>query len=166
MTTPARERLYLAQHQVEHEGRPFAVYNPHDKPIHELPVIYGFNNGGSPGWLHACLLADDGTVLGGHICSGEGYMFHDLGLLEGCRPDRHETFRKHYPDGYRMEWVSSEQLANNSHERFEAAVKRHQEPDDAIKEALKDADPGYAALLQRRLRVVLLKAFHEALYGA
>jgi hypothetical protein len=32
-------------------------------------------------------------------------MPHDLGILEGTRPDRHETFRKHYPDGYRMEFV-------------------------------------------------------------
>lgn len=106
MTTPASERLYLAQHEVEHEGRRPAVFNPHGKPIAELPVIYGFNNGGSPGWFSAVLIAADGTTLGGHACSHEGYMPHDLGVLEGTRPDRHETFRKHYPDGYRMEFVS------------------------------------------------------------
>ena len=46
MTTPAAERLYLAQHAHEMEGRGWAVHNPHGKPLDELPVIYGFNNGG------------------------------------------------------------------------------------------------------------------------
>ena len=106
MTTEAAARLYEAQHLAEMEGKGYAVFNPHGKPIAELPVIYGFNNGGSPGWFSACLIAEDGTGLGGHICSSEGYMPHDLGILDGTRPDRHETFREHYPDGYRMDFVS------------------------------------------------------------
>ena len=85
---------------------PYAVHNPHDKPVTELPVIYGFNNGGSPGWYSGVLIAEDGTGLGGHLCSHEAYMYRDLGIEEGSRPDRHETFRAHYPDGYRMEFVS------------------------------------------------------------
>jgi len=124
MTTPAAERLYLAQHQVEHEGRPLAVFNPHGKPPHELPVIYGYNNGGSPGWLSGQLMAEDGTALGGHICSHEGYMLHDLGCLEGTCPDRHEGFRKHYPDGYRMEFVSGDDVL--SHEGLTIAYERNQ----------------------------------------
>lgn len=107
MTTPAAERLYLAQHLAEMADKGYAVYNPHNKPVEDLPVIYGFNNGGSPGWYSACLLAEDGEGLGGHLCSAEGYMLHDLGILEGSRPDRHETFRTHYPDGYRMDFVSA-----------------------------------------------------------
>ena len=105
MTTPKAAAAYLAHHEWQMEGKRYAVYNPHDKPTEELPIIYGFNNGGSPGWYSGCLLAEDGTGLGGHICSAEGYMLHDLGILEGTRPDRHETFRKHYPDGYRMDFV-------------------------------------------------------------
>lgn len=105
MTTPVAAELYLAQHRYAHEGRRWAVYNPHDKPVEELPVIYGFNNGGSPGWMSAVLIAQDGTCLGGHCCSDEGYMESDLGVLEGTRDDRHEAFRAHYPDGYRMEFV-------------------------------------------------------------
>lgn len=84
----------------------YEVYNPHNKPIEELPFIYGFNNGGQPGWYHGCLVAADGTPLGGHICSSEGFMYGDLGILEGTRPDRHEGFKKHYPDGYRMDFVT------------------------------------------------------------
>lgn len=107
MTTPAAARLYEAQHVHEMEGLGWAVFNPHAKPINELPVIYGFNNGGSPGWYSACLLAEDGTGMGGHLCSSEAYMPHDLGVLEGASPDRHEDFRQHYPDGYRMEFVGA-----------------------------------------------------------
>ena len=105
MTTPAAARLYLAQHLHQWEGKGYAVFNPLSKPIEELPVIYGFNNGGGSGWLSAVAIAEDGVCLGGHCCSDEGYMPHDLGILEGSRPDRHETFQAHYPNGYRMDFV-------------------------------------------------------------
>ena len=102
MTTQAAEALYLAQHQMEHEGRGWIVHNPENKPVDQLPVIYGFNNGGSRGMLSAVAMAEDGTVLGGHCCSHEGYMEADLGIVDGWRMDRHENYRKHYPSGYRM----------------------------------------------------------------
>ena len=105
MTTPAAAWRYLSQHLDHTQGRAPAIHNPHNKLISELPFIYGFNNGGSPGWLGAVLIAEDGTHLGSHVCSDEGYMRHDLGILEGTRPDRHETFREHYPDGYRMAFM-------------------------------------------------------------
>ena len=120
MTTPAAERLYEAQHVHRWEGTGWAVYNPHEKPVEDLPVIYGFNNGGHHRWMSACLIAEDGTGLGGHVCSSEAYMPHDLGILDGARPDRHETFRKHYPDGYRMEFVGND--AVESHEKLMAAI--------------------------------------------
>ena len=76
----------------------YAVYNPHGKPVEELPTIWGFNNGGEPEWWMACLLSDDGEALGSHLCSHEAYMRGDLGVLAGHRADRHETFRNHYPE--------------------------------------------------------------------
>ena len=121
MTTPQAEAAYLAAHLMNWQGKPYAVFNPHNKPLEELPVIWGFNNGGSPGMLSAVLLADDGTSLGGHCCSSEGYMPHDLGIVEGSRPDRHEGFRQHYPDGYRMAF------AKYDHPGIEAAYQRNQE---------------------------------------
>ena len=125
MTTPAAERLYLAQHQYEMEGRKRAVFNPHDKPLEELPVIYGFNNGGSPGWYSAVALAEDGTCLGGHCCSHEGYMEHDLGIIEGTRTDRHEgQYQPHYPNGYRMEFVPGDEV--KSHEALNKAFDLNQ----------------------------------------
>ena len=125
MTTPATANLYLAQHLGDWGGAGYASHNPHGKPIAELPVIYGFNNGGSDDWWNGLLLAEDGTCLGGHACSHEGYMPSDLGVLDGSRPDRHETFRKHYPDGYRMDFVPG--AAAKSHAGLAEAYKRNQE---------------------------------------
>ncbi len=124
MTSPAAEKLYEAQHLLEMEGRRVAFFNPHDKPIADLPIIYGFNNGGSPGWYSGVLIAEDGTGLGGHICSAEGYMPYDLGILEDTRPDRHEGFREHYPDGYRMEFIPM--VAVRSHQGLKAAYQKNQ----------------------------------------
>lgn len=105
MTTKAMADRYLAEHLARVGGRKWAVFNPNNLPEYELPVIYGFNNGGGGGLLSAALVSEDGEWLGGHACSHEGYMENDLGILEGTRADRHETFQKHYPEGYRMEFV-------------------------------------------------------------
>ena len=114
MTTKQAEERYLGEHLTKWGGQRLAVHNPNDEPIEKLPVIYGFNNGGGEPFLSAVLLAEDGTYLGGHACSHEGYMPHDLGCVEGSRPDRHEeVFQKHYPDGYRMEFVGMDQVQSN-----------------------------------------------------
>lgn len=128
MTTREAEAQYLADHLRDHAGRKLAHYNPHDKPIEELPIIFGFNNGGKYGWYSGVLLAEDGTPLGGHICSHEGYMPSDLGVLEGTRPDRHETFREHYPDGYRMQFVSFDDVKGNA--KLCAAIKKAEAHDE------------------------------------
>lgn len=125
MTTEAAAALYEAQHIHAHEGKKWAVFNPHNKPTNDLPVIYGFNNGGSHGWMEGVLIAEDGTPLGGHICSSEAYMPSDLGVLEGTRPDRHETFSKHYPDGYRMEFVKYDEISN--HKKINNAFRLNKE---------------------------------------
>ena len=57
-------------------------------------------------------------------CSHEGYMTHDLGILEGSKPDRHETFRKHYPDGYRMDFVPMSDT--RSHPGLSEAYRKNQ----------------------------------------
>ncbi len=121
MTTQAAQRLYECQHTVEWEDKGYTVFNPHNKPIGELPVIYGFNNGGPHCWEEARLVAEDGTFLGTHICSSEAYMPYDLGVLEGSRLDRQETFRKHYPNGYRMEFIGYDEVSG--HKGINAALK-------------------------------------------
>lgn len=100
-----------------------AIYNPNNLPESELPVIFGFNNGGSPGWWSGALIAQDGTPLGGHLCSSEGFMYGDLGILAGSRPDRHEVFKAHYPDGYRMEFVGYSEVS--AHKGLSAAFEAH-----------------------------------------
>jgi hypothetical protein len=125
MTTEAAARLYLAQHLMEWQNKGYAVHNPKDRPLQELPVIYAFSNvkGGGDGPCYA--MAQDGTVLGEHWCSQEFYAPHDLGVLEDARPDRHETYRKHYPDGYRMDFVRSPDVLQ--HEGLQAAWKLNTE---------------------------------------
>jgi hypothetical protein len=120
MTTKLAAMRHGADHVREYNGRPLAVYNPHNKPIDELPFIYGFNNGGSGDNWTAQLLSADGMGLGSHWCSSEAYMPADLGCLKGTRPDRHEGFRKHYPNGYQMAFIPTSEM--ESHEGFQAAI--------------------------------------------
>ena len=105
MTTPAQSALYEVLHMATWGDKPLYIFNPNDKPVEELPVVIGFCNGGQLGWMEAVSIAQDGTVLGGHICSSEAYMPHDLGLVENANPTRQEEYRKHYPDGFRCEFV-------------------------------------------------------------
>lgn len=105
--------------------REFEIYNPNKKKVEELPVIYGFNNGGGGCFLSGVLLAEDGTALGGHGCSSEGYMLGDLGILKGSRLDRHESFKKHYPDGYKMDFVGLSEV--KGHVGLDSAYKLNQE---------------------------------------
>ena len=114
MTTEAAAKQYLDEHITQHRDKGYAIFNPHNVQISELPVIYGFNNGGNEYFLSAVLLAEDGTELGGHTCSDEGYMLHDLGILEGTRPDRHKKFKEHYPNGYRMDFVPYDDIEEHS----------------------------------------------------
>lgn len=133
MTTEAAERMYQAQHLKDMEGRNRAVYNPNNKPLEELPTIYGFNNGGSAGCYQALSVSDDGHFLGSHICSHECYMPNDLGILEGAREDRHlESYQKHYPDGYKMEFVGYSYV--NSHECLLAALIKAKELNEEMKD--------------------------------
>jgi hypothetical protein len=134
MTTPAAEQLYLAQHLVAVENNRTMVFNPHAKPLDELPVIYGLNNGGSPGWYTAGALAEDGTPLWQHVCSNEGYMPYDLGIIEGKERPHVEAYSKHYPDGYRMEFVPTQQI--DGHNGLQLAIKA---ANNKHKDEIKDA---------------------------
>lgn len=129
MTTEAAARLYLAQHQYELQGRSVALFNPEDLPVDTLPPIYVFSNivGGGDGVCYA--MAADGTVLGSHWCSCEQYAPHDLGVLEGCREDRHEYYRKHYPKGYRMEFVLAAQVKSHAGLQEAFALNQQQAKD-------------------------------------
>ena len=88
-----------------------------------LPKIFVYSLVvGGDGLCYA--LAEDGVVLGSHLCSNEGYARGDLGVTEGSRPDRHVTYKKHYPDGYTMEFITAAHRA--SHAGLQDALKLNQ----------------------------------------
>lgn len=119
--------------QQECEELDYAVWNPQGKSLDDLPFIFGFNNGGSPEMVSGALIAQDGTGLGGHICSHERYMHGDLGVTSGSRPDRHEGFQKHYPDGYVMDFVSHNEVMQHP------VLVRAFELNDALRAASEEA---------------------------
>lgn len=85
------------------------------------PKIFCFSNvrGGGDGTAYA--MAEDGTVLGSHWCSNEGFVSYDLGVIEGSRADRHEHYAKHYPDGYEMVFVPAREVMK--HEGLRPAIE-------------------------------------------
>jgi hypothetical protein len=85
------------------------------------PKIFCFSNvvGGGDGVAYA--MAEDGHVLGSHWCSHEGFVSHDLGVTEGSRLDRHEDYKKHYPDGYEMIFVPAREV--DTHEGLKKAFE-------------------------------------------
>lgn len=89
------------------------------------PKIFCFSNvrGGGDGIAYA--MAEDGTVLGSHLCSHEGYVPGDLGVTEGSRPDRHAGYRTHYPDGYEMVFVPAREV--KQHDGLRRAFELNQQ---------------------------------------
>ena len=72
------------------------------------PKIFVFSNhGAGPGAFYA--MAEDGTLLGSHYCSGWRYAPADLGAEEGTRDDRREIYAAHYPDGFEIVLVPPEE---------------------------------------------------------
>ena len=110
----------------------FKVFNPNNISTDELPTIYGFNNGGYKQSYTGILLAEDGTELGQHLCSDESFMLEDLGIIDGWQNDRHEVFKKHYPQGYKMDFVSHEYA--KTHEGLQHAIKKSYESREHIKD--------------------------------
>lgn len=100
------------------------VVNPNNLPEEELPHIWVFANGWMAGPV-AQAVSDDGYGLGSHACSHEGYFAQDMGVLEGFRADRHETYAKHYSKGYILEIVPSDQI--DTHEGLKKALAKAKE---------------------------------------
>jgi|13_taG_2_1085334.scaffolds.fasta_scaffold04032_5 hypothetical protein len=103
----------------------YVKHNPLNKPEDQLPVIYGYCEGGQLSNLVGKLIAEDGKFLGQHICSSEGWMYGDLGITD---PDsgRHKDFKEHYPEGYRMQFVSYNHVKH--HVGLQDALVKHMVP--------------------------------------
>lgn len=93
---------------------PLYIFNPHKKPEGELPVIYGFNNGGPTGRMNACLLAQDGSVIGSYMVAHESYIVHDLCLFGEENQGRLHACKLHYQGGFRFAYVGYEDAAKEA----------------------------------------------------
>lgn len=84
--------------------------------------LYLFNNGSTFEGCNNCYsMADDGTVLGNHICSHDNYMLHDL----HDRKDRLETIKKHFGnEPYEVELIPSNKV--ESHQGLAEACRLNQ----------------------------------------
>ena len=60
--------------------------------MRKLYIFTNTKGDGHSGWENCLSMADDGHVLGGHLCSDVGFMYGDLVL----RPDRMETLETHF----------------------------------------------------------------------
>lgn len=70
-----------------------------DKSDH-LPKVFGFiNSGRDTEWVIGLALAEDGACLSEHCSSSNSWARHDIQRMHA-----HEH-AKHYPNGYRFEWV-------------------------------------------------------------
>ena len=95
------------------------------------PKIFCFSNVVDGGDGIAYAMAEDGCVLGSHWCSHEGFVPGDLDVTPGRRMDRHEHYKKHYPDGYEMVFVPAHEV--KTHPGLVAAWKLNQDNGDGYK---------------------------------
>ena len=115
----ARER---EQHRKATENLDPVAFNPQDKPLEDLPKVYGFHNGGTPGFYYGQLLALDGTPLGSCVIEHGDFMEWELGVNDKASW-RHEQISDHYPDGYVMEYVGLKEVKSFSHPGLVEAIK-------------------------------------------
>jgi len=85
------------------------------------PKIFVYATAGSPGWFIGQALAEDGTSIGGHASSSISFAKHDMGITSDWK---HEGYKKHYPDGYELEWIEEKDL--KEHAAFNEAFKLNQ----------------------------------------
>lgn len=65
-----------------------------------MKKLFGFVTTKYGNDVGGCVMCEDGTALGSHLSSSEGFLQGDL-QHEG----RHEAFDKHCPDGWEFEYV-------------------------------------------------------------
>lgn len=91
--------------------------------MNDKPKAFVFCNSCSPDWHSFVALAEDGTVLAGHICSHHGFAAHDMGVGEdGWKRD---LYAAHYPDGFEVEYAEVTCKADaENHAGLKAALAR------------------------------------------
>lgn len=90
----------------------------------DRPMIYCFIHAHTGTDVVSMALAEDGTVLGGHVSSDEWWARSDCGYLNtGMGSIKRKKFAAHYPEGYSLEWVYDPP----AHEGLTAAIDRNDE---------------------------------------
>lgn len=85
-----------------------------------MPKIYCWvNSGRGTDWQIVIAMAEDGTALASHCSSSEGWAKHDIGIGSDWK---HDTYRKHYPEGFELEWVDD----FDGHPGLAAAYEKNQ----------------------------------------
>jgi hypothetical protein len=89
----------------------------------ERPLIYCFIHARTETDVVSMALAEDGTLLGGHVSSDEWWARGDCGYLNtGMGAIKRKKFAEHYPEGYFLEWVYDPP----THEGLTAAIARNE----------------------------------------
>jgi hypothetical protein len=58
----------------------------------------------------AYALSEDGTTLTSHVSSNPDWAKHDMGITGDWK---HDIYAKHYPDGYKLEWVDDNDVTTH-----------------------------------------------------
>jgi hypothetical protein len=70
-----------------------------------VPRIFLFiNSGAGTDWVVSMAMAEDGTVLGGHVSSNDSFAHLDIGHTSNAK---HGDYLAHYPGGFEVEWVDN-----------------------------------------------------------
>lgn len=115
----------VTERDIDRIGEPFPLTEEEKvKPkIYLFCVPGGMRSGDVIGYA----LAEDGNGLGSHLSSNEDFSKHDMGLTSNWK---HDGYKKHYPEGYDLEWIMEEKL--DSHARFQKALAINKELAKAI----------------------------------
>ena len=85
-----------------------------------MKKIYAWvNSGRGTDMQFVSAMAEDGTILAGHLSSSESFAKHDIGIGSDWKHDKYDA---HYPEGWAIEWVDDPK----SHEGLLAAYELNQ----------------------------------------
>lgn len=88
--------------------------------------IYAFQNVVGGGEGPGVAIAEDGTCLAQHWSSNAYWAAHDLGATSKWK---HEIYIVHYPDGFEVEFVPEDKIAD--HEGLQRAFTLNKQQADA-----------------------------------
>lgn len=95
----------------------------------EKKIFCFVNSGINTDGQNVIAMCEDGEVLASHISSNESWAKIDIGYTDNSN-SKHEKYKKHCPDGYKLIWLNTEQVEeqfnNKSGELHEAYLKNQE----------------------------------------